>query len=1018
MNALRWALRSTRHHWRVALGSWLFLVLAGAVVVAAPVLQDSVKAWLRVRLVGPLGSVRTVLQANGPFRGAIAAAGDRPAIMLSATAEGSNDLTDSVTIWGMDDGPKPGEVEIPASVAKDLGLAIGDTVFVRVNPNTGGGLGSPFANRSFEKTSVEVSARLVGLSQFALSLSPSLRQPQNVLVDRRWLASQLKWSGDANLVLSNGAIDPAPIRQKLTLADLGLNLQRSLNSREAMLASRSLLLTDDQIAHAKVAARKISSTAQEVSVALVTEAKHGGANSAYGMAAWVEAVPGVAANGWAATDLGLHPGDTLDLSLLKAHPDGTYSEVPAQVKVGAVTENYKPYLTPNIDGVTAAKHVSDWDAPFPVNMSRVTKRDDQYWDRYGAAPRYLLPRDVVAKAWNGPLTTGVLLGDPAGFERAFIDSFGKAIPGMQVRNLYQEASSAAEGSSDLGGLLLGMGSVLIGTALALAYSITMTGLKRREREIALLGAMGLRRGRIVGFLTAEGLIPSVSAALVSIPVGVLLAHVQLGMLGRLMPGGLGLSGVTVAWSPETLIVGAASVLVLSLVPYAVAGFRISGRVSAQAIRGLVPETSRSKRKMLVRAMARPLLVLTLLVSLPCMPSELRPITAGLALMVVALDGASLAWVRATLRPLTQLSRLTFALDRRMRNETPFLVASSCFLAAICLAFAIKTPARGFSVDGSTGGFTLIARTTHPVRYDLSTAEGCKKAGLTLPAQTHVFGLLESPGDDISCLNPAKPRLPRILGVPSSIIQLRPFTPAAWDLLKPDSKAVPVLGDAESIEWTLHSAVGQILNAGSGKIKIAGTLEGTVLADHLLTSETGFQRLFPSVEAPTFFLVTCPSNQIEATRLAIRQGLAQYGVDVRTVSGELDALHGVQNAYLSMFGLLAGISIVLGVVGSSLLVIREAQERRRELAILLAIGFSRAQVGRALIAGNLWRASVGVLVGTLCGGLVSFWMTGNIGLTAGLVGWMVGILVLTVVTTAACTRFALGQHLIQALRSEG
>jgi ABC-type antimicrobial peptide transport system permease subunit len=84
---------------------------------------------------------------------------------------------------------------------------------------------------------------------------------------------------------------------------------------------------------------------------------------------------------------------------------------------------------------------------------------------------------------------------------------------------------------------------------------------------------------------------------------------------------------------------------------------------------------------------------------------------------------------------------------------------------------------------------------------------------------------------------------------------------------------------------------------------------------------------------------------------------------------LDLLHGEQNTYLAIFQALGGLGLVLGSAGCLALVLRSAIERRGELALLQAVGFSRGEL-RLLFLGEqgglVW---AGLLAGALAGTLV-------------------------------------------------
>ena len=59
---------------------------------------------------------------------------------------------------------------------------------------------------------------------------------------------------------------------------------------------------------------------------------------------------------------------------------------------------------------------------------------------------------------------------------------------------------------------------------------------------------------------------------------------------------------------------------------------------------------------------------------------------------------------------------------------------------------------------------------------------------------------------------------------------------------------------------------------------------------------------------------------------------------------LAAFHRVENTYLSTFQSLGGLGLVLGTIGLAAVLLRNVLERRRELALLRAVGYRAGAAG--------------------------------------------------------------------------
>ena len=109
-----------------------------------------------------------------------------------------------------------------------------------------------------------------------------------------------------------------------------------------------------------------------------------------------------------------------------------------------------------------------------------------------------------------------------------------------------------------------------------------------------------------------------------------------------------------------------------------------------------------------------------------------------------------------------------------------------------------------------------------------------------------------------------------------------------------------------------------------------------------------------------------------------RALQDEGLELTPAAERLNAFNAVQNTYLSTFQALGGLGLLLGSAGLGVVVLRNVQERRGELALLLAVGFRRrvlqwlvlsehaALLGLGLAAGVL-AAAVGVMPALLSPG---------------------------------------------------
>jgi hypothetical protein len=237
-------------------------------------------------------------------------------------------------------------------------------------------------------------------------------------------------------------------------------------------------------------------------------------------------------------------------------------------------------------------------------------------------------------------------------------------------------------------------------------------------------------------------------------------------------------------------------------------------------------------------------------------------------------------------------------------------------------------------------------------------------------QTTVIPLTVHAGDDASCLNLYQPGRPRVFGVPHALIERGGFRFAGteartaadkadpWRLLEAatDGGGVPVFGEVHTVEWMLKSGLGGTLEVPDGqgnpvKLRIVGLLQDSVFQSELVLSEANFLRLFPRQEGFSDFLLDPPAGRSEDIASLWQTALADRGVIVTPARERLAAYLAVENTYLSTFQVLGGFGLLLGALGLAVVLLRNALERRGELALLRALGYRRRALGGMVLAEN-------------------------------------------------------------------
>jgi ABC-type lipoprotein release transport system permease subunit len=375
-----------------------------------------------------------------------------------------------------------------------------------------------------------------------------------------------------------------------------------------------------------------------------------------------------------------------------------------------------------------------------------------------------------------------------------------------------------------------------------------------------------------------------------------------------------------------------------------------------------------------------------------------------------------------------------------------LIASAAFIIVAVDAFR-RDPTHAASTDkkNGTGGYTLLAESLLPVAHDPNDAAGREALNLSAQEETATLAGITftrfrlRPGDDASCLNLYQPRNPRILAPAPAFISENRFTFAdslaatdaeranPWLLLERDlpDGAIPVVADANSLAYVLHRKLGEeiVLNEGTDhalRLRFVAALSDSLFQSELLMSERNFLRAFPAEEGYRFFLLDAAPDKTAAVAALLESRLSDFGFDATGAGERLAEFHRVENTYLSTFQTLGGLGTILGTFGLATVLLRNVLERRRELALLRAVGYNARHLALMVVAENALLLFCGLLTGVLCAVLAiapAFYARGGRLPTASLAAVLAAVVVTGLAASLAATAAALRSPLLPALRSE-
>lgn len=648
-----------------------------------------------------------------------------------------------------------------------------------------------------------------------------------------------------------------------------------------------------------------------------------------------------------------------------------------------------------------------------------------------------------------------------------------------------EGLQASRGATDFGEYFLYFSFFLVVSALLLTALFFKLGIEQRLREIGLLQAVGFPAAKIRTLFLAEGALLALAGSLLGMACALLYGAFVMHGLRTWWVDAVGTRALSLHVSPLSLALGGTGGIVAALlcIWWTLRGLaRVSTRelltgagdgtaAAAATTQGRATKARGSLRlrfrspapfthgrvplSLVFACVCAALGVLLLVAAALKWVGDVAGFFGAGTLFLVALLCFQSAWLGANKQTTIQgrgwwpVVRLGFrnATHRPARSVLCIaLIASATFIIVAVDAFR-RDPSHAASTDrkSGTGGYTLVAESLLPVAHDPNTAEGREALNLSAQEETQTLtGVTFTrfrlrPGDDASCLNLYQPREPRILAPADSFIKDRRFTFASslaatdtekanpWLLLERDlpDGAIPVVADANSLNYVLHRKLGEeiVLNEGTDqalRLRFVAALSDSLFQSELLMSERNFLRAFPEEEGYKFFLLDAVPEKAAGVAALVESRLSDFGFDATGAGERLAAFHRVENTYLSTFQTLGGLGTILGTLGLATVLLRNVLERRRELALLRAVGYNARHFALMVVAENALLLVCGLVTGLVCALLAiapAFYARGGHLPTASLALLLSAVVLTGLAASLAATVAALRSPLLPALRAE-
>ncbi|HEX6622507.1 MAG TPA: ABC transporter permease, partial [Pyrinomonadaceae bacterium] len=613
------------------------------------------------------------------------------------------------------------------------------------------------------------------------------------------------------------------------------------------------------------------------------------------------------------------------------------------------------------------------------------------------------------------------------FRASLRGALDPARAGLGVFAARAEGLRASQGATNFGEYFLYFSFFLVVSALLLAALFFRLGVEQRLREIGTLQAVGFPASRIRALFVGEGAALALAGSLLGLLGAYAYGWLVMHGLRTWWVGAVGTTALTLTVSPTSLVLGALGGLVAALACVVWTLRRLARTSTRSLLAGTTSEDGgkrekgeEGKREEASRAARFPFSPFRLLTFSPAalavvfgvvgllllgaaagqVVGQVAGFFGGGSALLVALLCAQAAWLRRRAASPIRGSGWWPVSRLGVRNATHrpgrsvlciTLIAFAVFIIVAVDSFRKDDRAAALDRKSGSGGYALLAESMLPVVHDPNGEEG--REALTLGTSAGEARELEGvrferfrvrPGDDASCLNLYQPRNPKIVAptdeflgagrfaFQSSLAESSEEKENPWLLLRREfaDGAVPVIADANSLSYVLHLKLGEdfVLEREGApvRLRVVGALADSIFQSELLMAEANFKRLFPEQEGARMFLIDVPTaERAEAVAGTLEERLADFGFDVTRTGERLANFHRVENTFLSTFQTLGGLGLALGTLGLAAVLLRNVLERRRELALLRAVGYGKSHFALMVVAENALLLFCGLLTGTAC-----------------------------------------------------
>ncbi len=767
----------------------------------------------------------------------------------------------------------------------------------------------------------------------------------------------------------------------------------------------------------------------------------------------VPAGEGVVINRWLSDDISAREGDTIFVSYFSPDASNRLTEDSTAVIVSMVTDMEGIWsdslLMPEFPGIAGTSSCTQWDAGIMIDMDLIRPEDEEYWNNFKGVPKAFINYDLGLRLWGNNFGPATAIRFPEGtgsdeIETLLTGAFDPYRSGFQIADLQKEVIKAASESVDFSSLFISLGFFIILSSIILLSLVISSWFESKMTEVKTLYSLGFSNSKIEKLLLLESALVALAGLIPGIFAGEIFNIIIINSLNSVWQGAVQTSTLNQHFDIASLVSGffISAVVIFIILLLKVKRFLRTIRRKKENMTGSEQHFKDPVYVIIPAAISVLLLILSFYVK---EMATMFSFSGGALLFITFILFSGYLYLRNRKAGIERSPDENFVSDSYYSHNVSHATTPTIFLAAGIFAIVItginrmNISTNVLEPGSGTGGFLLWAGTELPFKEDLNDKSVRFDYGLDESKfdDAKFVRIWKSAGNDASCLNLNYIAAPPILGIdPAGFSMKGSFSAASvigdidksdpWSALNipPDDNTIYGIADQTVLEWGLKIRTGDTLiirseNGQPLKIIIAAGLKASVFQGNVIIGLDNFNRYFPSVSGSTNYLIEGDPEMLDDYITTFSDRLSAYGFHAEPAAGRLASFYEVTNTYLQVFTILGGFGVVLGVIGMGFVLLRNYRFRKRDFALLLAVGFAPGKIRKMIRREQIRIILTGVTTGMISGLAATITtISGNQDISFKVILFFIPAVIATgILITFLSVRTITGDALTESLRKE-